>query len=118
MPKWSERIPIAVPVSMESVAVHAATLFDPDIGGQYTWDTAENVSIEGVPYKLHHIPFYTHILPLLEPEMRLPVVWEANLHEIADMRGMPRMASADIAALVAGIRIGHSECVVDGEAGE
>ena len=106
MSTWSDRIPVAFPEAMLAEANQLAAIIDPDTGGALTF--AADQTRGGYVYA--EIPLMTHFEPIVRE--RDPDTWQAVIAQLADTKGVERLAPETIEVLRGSMLFGADECAI------
>ena len=106
MPEWTPRQSVAFPMSLVAEANSLAGIIDPDVGGALTF----NLDQTRGGYVYAEIPLMTHFEPVVRE--RDPDMWQAVIAQLADAKGVERLAPETVETLRAAMLFGAEECAV------
>lgn len=81
MPKWTPRIPVAIPIAQIVAANRLAAILDPDVGGHLTF----SIDRQRAGYVFAEIPFVEGFVEVVEG--RDAATWRAVVTQLATARG-------------------------------
>lgn len=104
LPKWSERIPVAIPKEHLGLGNRLANILDPDIGGLFTFseDSSET------DFAIAQIPFLNSFLPIVL--RKDPDEWQATIPQLALAKNILSLTPEEILLILSVIKIGQEEC--------
>ena len=106
MSEWTERLPVAFPESLLAEANQLAAIIDPDVGGALTF----NLNQTRGGYVYAEIPLMSHFEPVVRE--RDPATWQFVIANLADEKGVERLAPETVETLRAAMLFGSDECAV------
>ncbi len=106
MSTWTDRIPTAFPESLLAEANALAAIIDPDTGGALTFSADQTRG----GYVYAEIPLMSHFEPIVRE--RDPDTWQFVIAQLADAKGVERLAPETIETLRVSMLFGAEECAV------
>lgn len=106
---WTERLPIALPITLIDAANQLGAIIDPDTGGSLTFSTDQTIG----DYVVAHVPFTAELRGVVE--RRVSAEWQAAIAQRAEQKGMEPLSPETIEVLRAVLLCGDEVAALESE---
>ena len=97
---WTERLALALPLTLIDEANALGAIIDPDSGGSLTFDPNQTIG----EYVVAHVPFTEQMRSVVT--RRIPIEWETAIRQRAAEKGMEPLPVETIETLRAALLCG------------
>jgi len=104
---WTERLTIALPLTLIDVANRLGAIIDPDTGGANTFSPDQTIG----DYVVAYVPFTESMRGVVE--RRIAAEWQAAIAQRAEMKGMEPLPVETIENLRAALLCGDEVAALE-----
>lgn len=106
---WTERLAIAIPLTLIAEANALGAIIDPDSGGSLTFSPEQTVG----DYVVAHVPFTETMRGVVE--RRVSAEWQAAIAQRAEQKGIEPLSPETIETLRAALLCGDEVAALESE---
>ena len=106
---WTERLALAIPLTLIDAANALGAIIDPDSGGSLTFSPEQTIG----DYVVAHVPFTETMRGVVE--RRIAAEWQAAIAQRAEQKGMEPLPVETIETLRVTLLVGDEVTVLEPE---